>query len=327
MRYFASILLPHLINCSLLFLTISMCSCQFPREDIGKDHRDVHGSTGHQSPPIEKLSTERSELLRRNIVSGRNEEVKRALLAGADLFPSRGWAISPLDVAVATGNMEIVEFLVNRMHVYYDRYLPVYQISLVGMAIQEDHLEIASFLLERGANPNLGRCVLFVPSLSGDPPLGDDSKKMAKLWSLLLDKNLNPYVRRQEDGVSLLHHVYITASGDIVRRLVEYGLDVDVKDRHGMVPIQYASWSPFRREPSVAKSVESVHIVFDLTVVESLLKEGANPNIVDRDGMTALDMVFYGAEKYGRYGGKSSPEFASLVSLLREYGAVRAGGE
>lgn len=60
---------------------------------------------------------------------------------------------------------------------------------------------------------------------------------------------------------------------DLLNYLLQNGFNVNTQDAHGMSPLMYAAWDNKRE------------------MVEALLKAGANPNLKDRFGYTALCFV------------------------------------
>ena len=76
-------------------------------------------------------------------------------------------------------------------------------------------------------------------------------------------------------GFTLLYLAVVSNRLDVARLLIERGAGVNAVDKHGMTPLLYAASADFG----------------DSSMVELLLKLGANPAARTREGLTALDLA------------------------------------
>jgi ankyrin repeat protein len=93
-----------------------------------------------------------------------------------------------------------------------------------------------------------------------------------------LDASANPDLPDQ-DGITPLGWAAIGCEANIARMLIARGADVNHVDKNGMTPLLYAASIDFG----------------DSSMVDLLLKSGANPEAKDKDGLTAAQL----AKKYG----------------------------
>ncbi|CAG9327764.1 unnamed protein product [Blepharisma stoltei] len=138
---------------------------------------------------------------------------------------------------------------------------PLYHTVICG------HFEVAQFLLDKGASPN-------IPSKIGETPLhqaADNSKfRMAKL---LLEYNADPN-NQQHDGDTPLHHAASKGDLKLTSLLLSYKANPNITNYvFGRAALHY--------------SVEYGHE----KIVKILIKHGASIEIKDRIGKTPLDLA------------------------------------
>lgn len=127
------------------------------------------------------------------------------------------------------------------------------------------HSGIIRLLLERGANPN-------IRGSYGNTPLHKASfHDQADIVRILLYSGANPNMKNKF-GATPLH---VTTSSAIASNLIGAKSDVNAKDSIGAVPLHYATQEGFTPD-----------------LIDLFLSSGADPNVVDRNGISVLDEAF-----------------------------------
>lgn len=205
---------------------------------------------------------------------------------------------SPLSSAVANKSVEIVEMLLkagaNPDRANIDKLTPLGAV----MGNDETSAKIVKLLLAAGANPNQRA------GLDGDMVLVSWSRQgHTEIVKLLLAAGADP---DSKDSEHFFETSLFVASRDnykeIVKLLLEAGADPNTTDNHDWTPLMIAS---DRHHVDVIKLLLETpnidlnktndegdtalfHAADDLESVKLLLAAGADPNIPDHDGWTAL---------------------------------------
>ena len=114
-----------------------------------------------------------------------------------------------------------------------------------------------------------------------------------------IEKSLFDLHKSQMNESCFLHEAVKENKFQIVKKLLRYGLDPNLKDAKGMSPLQYAT------QASDLK----------IEMIQELLEYGANPNIEDNSGCTPLGNVCY------VYNNGQIDKKVEIVSLLISHGA------
>jgi ankyrin repeat protein len=123
----------------------------------------------------------------------------------------------------------------------------------------------------------------------------------------ILSKHPELIASKDHDGWTLLHLAVNSNQPDVVGLLLDSGIDADAKDKIGETAFYLAVWSgfsgvaakllPYTRDTDLnvaGKSTTPLHafaLIGDTSMVEFLLKNGANPDLLDTDGKTALHNI------------------------------------
>jgi ankyrin repeat protein len=134
------------------------------------------------------------------------------------------------------------------------------------MAITNDHMEVARFLLDRGANPNAA-----------------DWWGRTPLWAAVEIRNRD-YTRNNEHGIDR------PAALETIKALLARGANPNARTkeippiRRWVTPLGDLTWVNFTGQTPFVRAALSG----DITVMRLLLEHGADPNIPTDSGTTAL---------------------------------------
>ena len=216
--------------------------------------------------------------------------VERILTAHPqDLDPKAGAYSAPLNVALARGHLDIAQFLLDRGAVGDNmgegRETGLYIASCRG------YLDIVRSLIDRGADLNV-RCndwIMYSGDESWTPLHGAIHNDHPDIALFLLERGANPDIRSDRDQTPL----YIASSrghADVVRSLIDRRVDLNAASCEGRAPLHAAIQNNHR------------------DIVLLLLEHGADLETRDWGDWTALHM----ASHCGR---------ADIVGLLISHGA------
>ncbi len=134
------------------------------------------------------------------------------------------------------------------------------------MAITNSHLDVAKFLLEKGANPN-----------------GTDWWGRAPVWAAI-------EMRDRDYGRNNEHEIDRDAAFQLIQMLVDRGANVNARTkevppiRRFVTPLGDLSWVDFTGQTPFLRAA----LAGDIQVMRLLLSKGADPNIATEAGTTAL---------------------------------------
>jgi ankyrin repeat protein len=156
--------------------------------------------------------------------------------------------------------------------------------SPLHAAVSNGNVEIAEFLLNQGAKVNLRDYEKRTPLMMMD----EDATP--EMFDLLIRFSAKTALFGKQKN-SLLHYLATNgAPAEIVRRAVNYGLNVNAVNKEGKTPLMLAVQDG------------------EYDIAKALIESGADVNIRARDGRTVADLISAESE---------------LGSLLATYGAVR----
>lgn len=187
----------------------------------------------------------------------------------------------------------------------------------LNLASYRGHLDIVKFLLDRGADVNIGDNENSQPihnsTVAGhidvidlllahgvDINARDDNGMTALLFAIsfrrnetanyLLEKNADAKIANN-DGETGLHYTALRGQVDLVEKMIATGSDLNARTFEGETPLHYTVWG------------------HQLEVAELLLQSGADTDIAEDYGRTPL---FHAARETGR---------VEMAQLLIKYGA------
>ena len=197
---------------------------------------------------------------------------------------------SPLYYAAFCGFYDLAERLITKDPKQVNQ-AGGFFIAPLPAALSKRHFHVAELLRKHGADVDVRDQNAWTPlhATTTQPENVDITR-----WLLEHDANMNLQTHLRQTP---LHHATHNADLETVRVLLEYKLDIDLRDTKGHTPLQdilgYAG-------PSAESKV--------VEIVQQLLKSGADPNTRRADGSTPL----HRASRYG---------LLEVTRLLLRYGA------
>jgi ankyrin repeat protein len=186
----------------------------------------------------------------------------------------------PLDLAIEDRNLDMVRILL------YNGANPNLS-TFLHKAVRTGDLAIVDELLNYNADPNMKNLHHHMSSERGTTPLfelfdteeGSDQLLIAKK---LIDAGAD-LTAINNQGDSLLHHYTLTDNYDIVKFLLDLGVDPNVQNKYGETPLVY-----ILRTPSIdffgSRSL-------DPNLIKLLITYGADPRIPDQRGRDAFEIL------------------------------------
>ncbi len=223
--------------------------------------------------------------------SGESERVEALVAQGANVNASSADGTTPLHWAAGLDDRAIARVLLaaGAMPDAANRY----GMTPLHLAVENASLDLARWLLDAGADPNHtlpeGETVLMTAARTGDP----------EVLELLLDRGATVDARESWQGETALMWAAAGDHADAVRVLVEHGADIDARStlheferrRQGQSVLPLGDWTALMiaaREDARGAG-------------RTLLDTGADPDIADPDGATALAIaVINGNWEFGR---------------------------
>ena len=223
---------------------------------------------------------------------------------------------TPLYVAAEIGDLDMVRILVKDGKAIVDTVpAPLYTASSFNS------FQIVDFLAKRGnvdIKNELGQTPLMEAAFEGH----------SQAVQVLLKNNADPNIQDQ-NGDTALHRAMINQRINVISILLDHGCNVNLTNKRGMTPLMMAVKQGQSRLISVRVrkgnqgSLQStLYLLFrhmldgdkytnekrQLQMVETLLKNNANPNIKSENGTTALHMA-------------TKQQSLDLIKILSQYGS------
>ena len=166
-------------------------------------------------------------------------------------------------------------------------------------AVFEDHVECIKKLIIAGADPN-------TTDYKGETPLHEAARRGRDACvRVLIEAGGGPNVTASDYfGRTPLHEAALHGHDTCVRRLLSAGADPNVTDNAGITPLHYAIhrgnavWELVAADADVnAGSWTPLHSAAhegNEMFVQMLVAAGANPNAVDDEGRTPLQLAVDG---------------------------------
>lgn len=162
---------------------------------------------------------------------------------------------------------------------------------LLLQAIENNNVEQAKVCIKLGADVNaISKAYAFMSAIA------DGQKDMVEL---LIKAGADVKAKGYEGRTALMH----AADKDTAELLIKAGADVNAKDDNGWTALMEAAYSGYKDVAELLiKSGADSRMAFAWAVKESrsdavelLINAGANPNVTDSEGISALDYaILYG---------------------------------
>lgn len=210
------------------------------------------------------------------------DAVKFLVDNGAKLDECDIYEENVLHYAISSGNIEIVEYILNKQELEIPRYaLTVASISgnlslvhYIHSKLKNDRKEniFSSAFISATHNGHLDIVRYFFDTSKKDAPKAialASSGKHKNVVEYLLMNGISPN-GISDEGKSALIYAIETSNRDIVDLLIKYNVDIDMPDDDDITPLMYAA------------------SVGDIEIVKKLLDNNANVKLVDNLGRNAL---------------------------------------
>lgn len=177
----------------------------------------------------------------RTLVNAQDEQGQSAVMTAAyhQKPEMAAWLVKKraklnLFEACAVGKVERVKSILKRKHKLLNEFAPD-GFQPLGLASFFGHVEVVRFLLESGAEVNtLSRNDLKVTPLNSAA-----AGRHYEIAMLLLERDANPNIRQEGDFVPL-HSAAMNGQIEMVKILLQYGADKDLKCLDGKTARDYA---------------------------------------------------------------------------------------
>lgn len=255
--------------------------------NMSPDQRDSRGSTALMLAAQRGLVPTMQALLRSGAAAGAQDQEGQTAL----FYAASAGSLRAVEVLLAAG--------ADPNHRNESGETPLFA-AVGAMAFSPERPAIVEHLLQRGANPNLtarfNRTALIAAarseSVSHLPP-SQHSEAAGKLLASKADPNQR-YERPGHDdhGRTALHWAAGQGFPDTMRVLLQYGARVDATDEAGSTPLmQVAAAEPSYDHSGIGSP--SCWDGPDLGAIKArmLLEAKADPNLRDKQGRTAKDLV------------------------------------
>ncbi|MFY4691547.1 ankyrin repeat domain-containing protein [Campylobacter jejuni] len=200
-------------------------------------------------------------------------------------------------------------------------------LTCVSFEIDDDHIDllektkkIIKLLVDNGANINASfydSNGQYKPLIFQVDPLGFASKteraNKLELLHFLLELGADPNLKNSE-GENLLHRFLLSEEQKFANALIDSGKIKDINEI-----IEYNKGAIYYGESALILAVEECYS----STVKKLIEAGANVNVLDHFGNSALDLIENKSETIKKYllkaGAKSSLELLGSEEKLRDF--------
>lgn len=211
--------------------------------------------------------------------------------------------ITPLHTAAEVGNCAMISLLINKGF-DIDCIEPENHYTPLFLAAKKGHLEAVRLLIDRGANlnlrdfgdsaliSNLATCMSrtrksMEPSISeaDTTALNKEYNQDLEIFNALLDAGSSQKIEEADIGETLLHLAARNDEYNLMRILLEQGLNPNIRDEWGWTPLHHAAHSDY----SSGDNEEMIDILVDAEAdIEAKTIKNEDEDENELDNMTAL---------------------------------------
>jgi ankyrin repeat protein len=213
----------------------------------------------------------------------RLDNIRTLLAAKAKVDPRNSYSYTPLHWAAECGYLDVVELLVENKANLNAKTSTQFIINEfrtpMWFAVEEKHIDVLSYLLQRGADPNV------VCNSSCDTPLSTAcASGELEMVDLLLKHGASPNGVDREDDPYFYFPLAQSRRPEITKRLIEEGAEINARDRYGGSALH-----------NLIKAVDkdsSDEFIDNVTqCMQLLIDAGVNIQLTDDHGRTPLSQA------------------------------------
>ena len=207
------------------------------------------------------------------------------------------------------GNLANVQKMLNQNPKLADVIDKNGETPLMG-AVRKGHLPIVQYMIGKGISPNTSG------KLGGTPLMSAVDAEQNKIAEYLITNGAKVNAQN-ESGLTPLHIATLAGRSELAKLLVDKGANLNIQDKNGKTPLATAATNWMQTISFFTKERIDKRNEDCLQIAKYLVAKGANVNIKDNKGKTALDYAMEGqlqqiAEQLQQHGARHGNEIPSV---------------